>query len=199
MPFISEEIWQRVAPLAGVQGESIMLAPYPRPEGSDPAVESELAWVTGFILAVRQIRGEMDISPGRSFDVLLANAGVSDRERLERHRRYIHRLANVRQVEVLAPGAPEPESAVALLGAVRLLVPMAGLIDVAAETARLTKRLNKAEQDRARAAAKLANPDFAANAPAAVVAQEQERLATLERDCASLAAQLARVRALHVS
>jgi valyl-tRNA synthetase len=196
MPFISEEIWQRVAPISGVRGESIMLAPYPEPERPEPEVESEMAWVTGLILAVRQIRGEMDISPSRSFDVLLANAGASDRERLERNRRYIYRLANIRQVELLPPGAPEPEAAVALLGAIRLLVPMAGLIDVAAETARLSKRLNKAEQDRARAAAKLANPNFAAHAPAAVVAQEQERLAALERDCASLAAQLARVRAL---
>jgi valyl-tRNA synthetase len=199
MPFISEEIWQRVAPLAGAHGESIMLAPYPEPEGAEAAVESEMAWVTGFILAVRQIRGEMDISPSRSFDVLLANAQAGDRERLERNRRYIHRLANVRQVELLAPGAAEPEAAVALLGAVRLLVPMAGLIDVAAETARLTKQLNKAEQDRARAAAKLANADFAAKAPAAVVAQERERLAALERDCANLEGQLARVRALHPS
>ena len=196
MPFITEEIWQRVAPLAGVTGDSIMLAPFPDPHGSDAAVEAEMAWVTGFILAVRQIRGEMDIAPSRAFDVLLANAGASDRERLERHRRYIFKLANVRQVEVLAANAPEPEAAVALLGAVRLLVPMAGLIDVAAETARLGKRLAKAEQDRSRAAAKLANPNFAANAPAAVVAQERERLATLERDCANLEAQLARVRAL---
>ena len=199
MPFITEEIWQRVAPLLyAAPGPTVMLQPYPAADAAlrDEPAEAELRWAMDFILAVRNIRGEMDIAPGRRFGVLLAAASAADLERLARTRHFIERLAYVEGLTPLPAGTPEPESAVALLGTLRILVPMAGLIDVAAEAARLEKRLAKLRQDLARTEAKLGSDSFVANAPAAIVAQERARLAEFGRETEQLAAQLARVRRL---
>jgi len=198
MPFITEEIWQRVAPLAGRGGPSIMQQPWPvaEPAARALAVEAEMRWVMDFILAVRRIRGEMDIAPSRRFDVLLGHASASDRERLARGRHWLERLANLGALTELDSSEPEPESAVALLGELRILVPMAGLIDVAAEAARLDRRIGRLRQELAKTEAKLGNPSFVANAPAAVVAQERARVADFGRELAELQTQLARVRRL---
>jgi len=196
MPFITEEIWQRVGPLAGRDGPSIMVEPWPAAGAVDAAVDAEMRWIMEFILAVRQIRGEMDIAPSRRFDVLLAGATAGDLARLEHGRRWIERLANLGALRPLAAGEPEPESAVAMLGELRILVPMAGLIDVAAEAARLDKRIAKLRQDLAKTEAKLGNASFVANAPAAVVEQERQRVQDFGRELAGLETQLARVRRL---
>jgi valyl-tRNA synthetase len=165
-----------------------MRQPWPLADASarDLAVEAEMKWVMDFILGIRQIRGEMDIAPSRRFDVLLANASAADLERLDRTRHWLERLANLGALRPLAAGEAEPESAVALLGELRILVPMAGLIDVAAETARLDKRIAKLTQDLGKAEAKLNNPSFVANAPPAVVAQERGRLDELRGEIAQL-------------
>ena len=203
MPFITEEIWTRVAPLARPggtpPGASIMNESYPAPTGADAAVDAEMAWVMAFILGIRQIRGEMDIPPSRRFDVLLSGADATDLARLGRSSHLIERLANVSGTRVLETDATQPESAVALVGSLRLLVPLAGLIDVNAEIARIEKRLVKAEAERAKAHAKLSNGNFATQAPAAVVEQERARLAGFERDCAALTDNLAKLRRLGAS
>ncbi len=198
MPFITEEIWQRVAPLAGRSGPTIMLEPYPLAAAQlrEPAVEAEMRWVMDFILAVRQIRGEMDIAPARRFDVLLANASADDLTRLGRGRHWLERLANLGALRPLGSGEAEPEAAVAMLGEMRILVPMAGLIDVAAEVARLEKRIARLRQELAKTEGKLGNASFVANAPPAVVEQERARRADFDRERVQLAAQLARVRGL---
>ena len=198
MPFITEEIWLRIAPLAGRGGATIMQAPWPEADAAaaDPGAEAEMRWVMDFILAVRRIRAEMDIPPSRRFEVRLAQCSPSDLERLGRTRHWIERLANVSGLAALAAGEPEPESAVALLGELRIMVPMAGMIDVAAEAARLGRRIAKLQQDLGRTEAKLANPSFVANAPAAVVLQERSRIADFSRELAGLEAQLVRVRRL---
>jgi valyl-tRNA synthetase len=197
MPFITEDIWLRVRAHATRTRQAppptLLYEPYPAAGPADPAVDAEMGWVMGFILGVRQIRGEMDISPARRFTVLLAGATAEDLAHLARNRHYLARLCNVEEVCPLAPGEREPEAAVALLGATRLLVPMAGLIDVAQERARLDKRLAKTREERDKLGARLGNDQFTANAPAAVVAKERERLAGLERDLASLGAQLERL------
>ena len=191
MPYITEEIWLRAAPLAGRTGATIMHAPWPVPEppARDLATEAEMKWVMDFILAIRQIRGEMDIAPSRRFDVLLINATSDDLERLERTRHWLERLANLGALRPLAAGEAEPESAVALLGEMRILVPMAGLIDVAAETARLDKRIAKLQLDLGKAEVKLGNPSFVVNAPPAVVAQERGRLDDVRCEIAQLTQQ----------
>ncbi|MGH8455044.1 MAG: class I tRNA ligase family protein, partial [Nevskiales bacterium] len=130
MPFITEEIWQRVAPLAGRTGETIMLQPYPMADESkrDPAAETEMGWLQGFILGIRQIRGEMDIPPGKPLPLLIANASPQDRDRIDRHRGLIDFMARIQDIRFLDAQEDQPESATALLGEMKLLVPMAGLI-----------------------------------------------------------------------
>jgi valyl-tRNA synthetase len=198
MPFVTEEIWQRVGLLAGRTGPTIMLEPYPVPERAarDAAVETEMKWVMDFILGLRNIRGEMDIAPSKRFDVLLANASAADLARLERTRHYVERLAGANSIRPLAAGEPEPDSAVALLGDLRILVPLAGLIDVQAEIARLHKKLAKVRQEVARCEGKLGNEKFVGSAPPEVVAQERTRLADFTREAGQLDAQLARMRRL---
>ncbi|MGC8521155.1 MAG: valine--tRNA ligase [Steroidobacteraceae bacterium] len=198
MPFITEEIWQRAAPLAGRGGETVMLAPYPLPAEfpADDASEREVGWIQALILAVRQIRGEMNINPSRRIAVLLKGACEQDRRYLERHRPYLERLAGIESITLLAQGAAEPQSATALVGELTVLVPMAGLIDAAAEAERLEKLLARAQGDLAKVRARLDNESFVSNAPAAVVAGERERAAELERAAAGLTTQLERVRAM---
>jgi valyl-tRNA synthetase len=196
-PFISEEIWQRVRIIAEIPGDSIMLAPYPKAADSmgDAPAETEMRWVMDFILGIRQIRGEMDIAPSRKLAVLLQNAGPRDLEYLDRNLQFLMRLAGIEAPRVLDTQVA-PISAVALLGSLEILVPMAGLIDPAAELERLLKRQRKAESDLAKLGAKLGNADFASNAPPDIIAKDRHRLAELEREIAQLCAQIARVSGL---
>jgi valyl-tRNA synthetase len=197
-PFITEEIWQRVRVAAGVSGESVMLARFPAAADlpADTAAEPEMRWVMNFILGVRQIRGEMDIAPSRRLEVLLQNAGPADLEYLERNRHYLTRLAGIAEPRVLAPSDAAPISAAALVGSLEILVPMAGLIDPKAELDRLAKRQRRAETEFGKLQVKLANGDFARNAPADVVAKDQGRLSELRSEIDQLAKQVARVNAL---
>jgi len=196
MPFITEEIWQRVAPRAGVAGASIMRQPYPAESVADPAIESEVRWVMDFILGVRRIRGELDIAPSVPLTARLQAASASDLARYSRNEAAIRRLAGLASATPLAAGEAPPQAAAALLGDLRILVPMAGLIDVDAELARLAKRRGKVEQELARANAKLGNESFVRNAPAEVVTQERERLEAFKRELAQLAEQHERVASL---
>jgi valyl-tRNA synthetase len=200
MPFITEEIWQRIAPLVpGARTTAtIMLAPWPLGADfpADAAAEHEIAWLMSVILGVRQIRGEMDISPARKLPLLLQNALAGDLERAHRHEALLARLAGVNPPQALAAGAHAPPAAAALVGELTLLVPMAGLIDPAAEAARLSKKIKKTNEEIARAQAKLSNDSFTRSAPAAVVTQERERLAAFEQTLRGLARHLEQVRAL---
>ena len=191
MPFITEEIWQQVAPRAGIAGETIMTQAYPQASGDvDDDAIADMEWVKGFVLGIRQIRGEMDISPGKALPVLLQHASPLDRERVKRHARLIQRVGRVESVELLADSDEPPAAATALLGELRLLVPMKGIIDVDAERARLDKQKHKVAADLAKTVAKLANENFVNNAPAAVVTQEREREAEFGKVLAQLDEQI---------
>jgi len=198
MPFITEEIWQQVAPLCGRGGETIMLAPYPvaDPGTADPAAVQEIEWVQQFVLGVRRIKGEMNIPPGRPLSVLVANAGPQDQRWLESARPYLDFLARVQSIALLGEGEAAPESAIALVGELQVLIPMAGLIDKDAERKRLDKEIARLRADIARIEAKLANPSFVDKAPAAVVQKERERLAEQGAALANLVAQHTRIAAL---
>jgi valyl-tRNA synthetase len=198
-PFISEEIWQRVRVVAGVAGETIMRAEYPRAESmtADRQAEPEMRWVMDFVLGVRQIRGEMDIPWTRKLEVLLQNASARDLEFLGRNLHYLVRLAGVETPRALKEGEAAPISAVALLGNLEILVPMKGLIDPAAELERLAKKLRKAEIDLSKLEAKLGNSQFAKNAPPDIVAKDQQRLEELRTEIGQLSAQTARVSKLN--
>jgi valyl-tRNA synthetase len=192
MPFITEEIWQQVAPRAGVAGETIMRCPYPQPddEARDDEAVADIEWVRQFILGIRQIRGEMDISPGKVLPVLLQHASQADRERATKHRLLLQRVGRVERIDLLDDDSEPPAAAMALLGDLRLLVPMKGLIDVAAERARIDKQMERTNAELAKATAKLANESFVNNAPEAVVTQERERVAEFEKTITQLSEQL---------
>ncbi len=197
VPFITEEIWQRVAPLAGVSAETIMRRPYPgqTPAPVDTAAVAEIDWVKQFVLGVRQIRSGMNIDPRKALPVLLQNGGEIDRQRLEQNRHYITALGRVASIEWLDE-QQAPESATALIGEMKLLVPMAGLIDKQAEHARLNKELEKRRTDLQRSESKLNNAGFVDKAPEAVVAKEKSKADELRAAIGQLEQQLAKISAL---
>ncbi|MFT6952221.1 MAG: valyl-tRNA synthetase, partial [Paraglaciecola sp.] len=178
MPFITEEIWQRVAPLCAIKGESIMTQAFPEHNATlqDQQVLDELEWVKSFIVGIRNIRGEMDISPNKPLNVLLRNASAQDWQRLQSSRDFLGSLAKLDSIEVLQPDEQAPASATALVGEMEILIPMAGLIDKAAELARINKALGKIEVDFARTQGKLDNEKFVSNAPEAVIDKEKAKL-----------------------
>jgi len=192
MPFVTEEIWQTVAQRANIPGDTIMLRPFP--EVADAATDAEavanIEWVQQFILGIRQIRGEMDISPGKPLPVILQGANAEDQRRAESEAILLQRVGRVESVRLLDDGEEPPAAATALLGDMRLLVPMKGLIDVEAERARLSKQQDKVRVDLQRSSGKLSNEKFVNNAPPEVVTQERERIAEFEKTIAQLSEQL---------
>ncbi len=204
MPFVTEEIWQRVAPLAGRSDDSInnaktiMLQEYPRcaDERIDPVAEADIAWLKAVILGVRNIRGEMNISPAKEIALLLRNGDPDDRRRANENAAFLKKLAKLSSIEWLDAGAEPPPAATQLAGAMELLVPMAGLIDKNAELARLNKEIDKLTQEIARLDTKLANPGFTDKAPAEVVAKERENLAAKRQAVAQLQEQQQRIATL---
>ncbi len=202
MPFITEEIWQRVAPLAGTavpdSDATIMTQPWPAvdPARVDPGAIAEMEWVKQFILGIRSIKGEMNIAPGKPVPVLLADSDESDRRYAEQHRAYLDFLARVESIEILPEGDAGPESATALVGKMKILIPLAGLIDKDAELARLEKEMGRLQQDIARTGKKLENPNFVDKAPEAVVAKERDKLAQARSALEQLSEQADKIRAL---
>ena len=182
MPFITEEIWQRVAPIAGtVSGEgphSIMLQAYPlaNVNAIDEQALSDAEWLKAVITAIRNIRGEMNVPPSKALNIILKNLGADDQRRLDDNRQFLTKLAKLESIQVLGSGEEAPMAATQLIGDMELLVPMAGLIDKDAELGRLDKELAKLEKDIQRLADKLGNPGFVDKAPAAVVEKEQDKL-----------------------
>ena len=185
LPFITEEIWQNVAPLAGVsveQNTSIMLQSFPVSDQNciDQNALNDIDWLKKVIVGVRTIRGEMNISPATTLNVFLTNGGDDDRRRLEDNHQFLSKLANLESITWLDDAAKAPLSATALAGELEVLVPMAGLIDVKAELQRLDKEIDKISNDAAKMSTKLSNEKFVSKAPAEVVAKERLKLADLE-------------------
>ncbi len=198
MPFITEELWQRVAPLAGCTGETISLQSWPDADDfpADDEAAKEADWLMNFILGLRRIRGEMDIAPTRPLPVMLENAGEVDHQRLEAHRLVLDALGRIESITLLEPDEQAPQSATALLGSMRILVPMAGLIDTAAEMQRLEKQIAKLEKELQRCDAKLANDNFTSKAPPEVVDKEKNRAAEMREALQQLQTQQQRISAL---
>jgi len=198
MPYITEELWQRVAPLAGVQAETIMTCAYPEHQADrlDPDAEAELEWVKTFVMGVRRIRSEMDIAPGKPLPVLLQNASELDKQRIASNEAFLHSLARLENTTLLGDDEQAPESATALVGEMKLLIPLAGLIDKDAELARLNREIAKIDGNLQKSLAKLNNPSFADKAPEAVVLKEQNRVAEMQHAIAQLQEQLDKISAL---
>ena len=198
IPFITEEIWQQVAPLAGSHGSSIMVEPYPQAAEwqADETADAAMRWVIDLVGAVRNMRGEMNISPTQALPALLDSQSPRERRWMEEHRSAVCRLARLDGLTLLDTADRRAGCAVAMVGEGQLLVPMADVIDVAAELGRLDKQIAKLDELLERSARKLANPAFTEKAPGEVVAQERERRQEHERQRDELCRQRSRIATL---
>lgn len=201
MPYISEEIWQRVAPLAGTymgEGASIMHQAWPEADENkiDEQATRDIEWLKGVIIAVRNIRAEMNIAPGKPLDVLLTKGQPEDAERLDQNRRFLAKLAKLESVTWLANPDEAPLSATQLVGDMEVLVPMADLIDKDAELARLAKEIDKQDKLIGGIEKKLGNDGFIAKAPVAVVEKERAKLAEFQATRQLLEEQQAKIAAM---
>ncbi|MBC3935245.1 valine--tRNA ligase [Undibacterium rugosum] len=196
IPFVTEQLWQTVAPLAGKQlnpaGDSIMLQAYPQPAAANISEQAE-GWMSALKAmtdACRNLRGEMQLSPALRVPLLMQAASAEDKVRLQSFAPYLQALAKLSEVQVLdaLPDSPAP---VSIVGESKLMLKVE--IDVAAERERLSKEITRLETEIAKAEAKLSNESFVARAPAAVVAQEKERMANFSATLAKLREQAAKL------
>ena len=197
-PYISEEIWQRMAPLAGVEGDTIMRQPYPEadPDKIDPEAISEIEWIKEFIIGVRKIRSGMNIDPRKMLPVLLQGGSPADKERLNNNLHYLTSVGRIESATWLNDDDKAPESSTALVDDMKLLIPLAGLIDKEAEAARLTKELERKVSELERCENKLSNASFIDKAPAAVVEKEKAKAAELRNAIRRLKEQLKKMQSL---
>ena len=186
MPFITEEIWQTIAPLAGQSGDSIMNQPYPVADNNkiDSNAVSEMEWLMSFITGIRSIRSQMNIPPKKQLPVLLKDTVQLDQQRLTANQDFLSRLANLESITLLEGEAPA--AATALVGKMEILIPLEGLIDKDAELARLDKEITKLEKVIKQSSGKLSNENYVAKAPAEVVQKERDKLAELEQALSQL-------------
>ncbi|MCH2324837.1 MAG: valine--tRNA ligase [Pseudomonadales bacterium] len=198
MPFITEEVWQKVAPLLGKNGDSIMIETYPLFDQSklDSEAEEHIEWIKGVVVAIRNIRGEMDVPPAKSINVILRNGASADQGKLEEYRPYLQKLAKLESISWLAPDDEVPAAATGLYQELEILVPLAGIIDVEAELARLSKEIAKLEGTLKSVTGKLSNAKFVDNAPDAVVAREHEKQEQITQALQSLQAKQDQLKAL---
>jgi valyl-tRNA synthetase len=196
MPFISEEIWQRVRPLLGLEGDSIMLRPFPVAGEIDAEAEQDVDWIKEVIQGVRRIRSELNLPPAQMLDALLQGGSPADRERQDRYAGALAQLARIQSARWVDEHADTGQCAVALVGELKVLIPLKGLVDVDEELARLNKQLERESADLKKSEGKLGNARFVANAPEAVVAQERERLAAHGANVDRLRAQVRQLESL---
>ncbi|MEM1404009.1 MAG: valine--tRNA ligase [Pseudomonadota bacterium] len=187
MPFITEEIWQSIRDQVGAEGPTIMLQSYPRANEAlvNEAANNDVQWLKDFALAVRTIRGEMNIAPGKRIPVVLRAGNDDDRRRVEALAPYLTQVAGLEAISWL-DDAEAPQAATGLCGGLEILVPLEGLIDREAELARLDKEIARLEGDIKRIQGKLGNDAFVAKAPSAVVEKERQKLDTSEASLAKL-------------
>ncbi|MEX1220990.1 MAG: valine--tRNA ligase [Idiomarina sp.] len=194
LPFITEAIWERVAELAGVKGDTIMLQAYPQvaqPEHKQAMADME--WLKQVIEGIRNIRGEMGLSPAQPLDLIIVGADTEAQRRINDNQGFLSALARLDSLRFASDNEVLPASATALAGKVELHIPMAGLIDKDAELARLDKAIGKAQQEQQRVAGKLGNSKFVDNAPAAVIEKEKGKLAEAEQKLQQLTQQRERI------
>ncbi len=202
IPFITESIWQQIKDLAGKSGpdspDTIMLAEYPVPQNDliDTTAEADIEWLQGVITAVRNIRAEKNIAPGKELEVILKDGDDEDFRRADENQTFLAKLAKLSAITWHNDGDELPMSTTQLVGHMEVLVPMAGFIDKDAEITRLNKELEKLGKEVGRISKKLSNEGFVAKAPAAVIEKEKEKLAGYERDQGKIKEQIEAIQAL---
>ena len=197
MPYITEEIWQRVAPLSGKSGDSIMTQAYPTADESriDAEAEGDIEWLKGVIIGVRNIRGEMNISPAKPIPLILRNGNEEDQRRLTQNETFLKSLAKIETINWLGD-EEAPLAATQLVGDLEVLVPMAGLIDKDAEITRLGKEVDKISKELQRLQGKLSNEKFTSKAPADVVEKEKAKLSDAQASFDRLHEQLEKIKSI---
>lgn len=195
MPFITEEIWQRVRPLIGEATDTIMLTAYPTFDAKqiDSEANQEITWLQEIVLSLRQIRSESSIAPGKKLPLLLQKGDAQDCQRMERHRNLLMSLARLSSIDWLAADQPPPLAATALVNQLELFIPLGDVIDKSAEIQRLTKEIAKWEKELQRLSEKLANTAYLEKAPAEVVNKERVRAQEGQEQLAKLQVQLERM------
>jgi len=199
MPYLTEQIWQTIAPLLGRKNtDSIVVADYPKTDDAQISeqVEADMAWLQELIASVRNIRGEMKLGNAVRLPVLLQNVSQDEEARLSRIKNQFKALAKVESLEIVKEGDEVPLSSSSMVGQLRVLVPMKGLIDPTAELARLDKAHEKLQKQADGIARKLGNEGFVSKAPAEVVDAEKAKLAELEGQLTAMTAQMEQLKAL---
>ena len=198
MPFITEEIWQKVKPLANAEGESLMLTRYPETNQSlvDADATEDVVWLQNVIVAIRGIRGEMNVAPSKQISVFFQNGDENDERRLRENEQFLSKLASLEQITWLNKGEEPPLSATSLVGDLEIHVPLAGLIDKEAELSRLDREIAKLDKNIQVLSGKLNNQKFVENAPVEVVAKEREKLQETKSAYSKLSEQKEKIAAL---
>jgi len=197
MPFISEEIWQKVKTPLGISGESIMLQPFPEAGREAPVAEHDIEWLKGVVQGVRRVRSELNLPPGKLLDIWLQSGNEKDRSRHTHFDEVLAQLGRIQSAQWIDEAADTSECAVALVGDLKVLIPLKGLVDVEEELARLNRQLAREESDLNKSEGKLGNSRFVENAPAAVVEQERQRLASHRANVENLHLQIRQLESMH--
>lgn len=199
MPYLTEEIWQTVAPLLNRKNtESIVIADYPQTDTAQISeqTEADMEWLQELIASIRNIRGEMKLGNAVRLPVLLQNISDEEDARLSRIKNQFKALAKVESLEIVKEGDEVPLSSSSMVGQLRVLVPMKGLIDPTAELNRLGKAFEKLQKQAEGISRKLGNEGFVSKAPAEVVESEKAKLAELEGQLTAMTAQMEELKAL---
>ena len=190
IPFVTEELWQQVAPKLGIAGGTISLQAYPASAEFSGAAyaqaEADVEWLKQMVTALRRVRSELNVAPSRQVPLLLQGGGAVERARVDRFAASLSFLLKLESVQWLDDGASAPASAAAVVGELTLLVPLEGLVDLDAERTRLDKEIKRVEGEIGKCNGKLGNATFVQNAPTAVVEQERQRLADWNHQLAAL-------------
>ena len=196
MPFITETLWQQAATRLGQiqngEAASIMLQTFPVPQDmpANENAENQIEWLKAVITGIRTIRGEANIKPSQDIPLLLQGGNAADKDNATQAENMLGRLANVTSIEWLSDGEKAPLNALSLVGDLKVMVPLAGLIDLEAERGRIGKEVDKAQQELEKIDKKLSNEAFVAKAPAAVVNKDRERAAELQTTLQTLQKQI---------
>ncbi|WP_448482698.1 valine--tRNA ligase [Pseudoxanthomonas mexicana] len=194
-PFVTEELWQQVAPKLGIDGGTVSLRPYPVASdfvGQDYAqADADVEWLKTMVSALRRVRSELNVSPAKTIRLLLQDGNDHDRARVARFASSLSFLLKLDDIAWLEAGADAPVSAAAVVGELKLLVPLEGLVDLDAERARLDKEIARVSGEKDKSEAKLAK--FTDKVPPAVVDQERQRLADWSNQLVALHGQRAKL------
>jgi len=195
IPFITEEIFEQSQKIQAQSNDKLISQPFPEVQDElfDSDAEAEINWLKEFILGIRKIRGEMNIAPGKPLPCFIKNFSSQDKSYIDSNKSTLSTIAKLDSIDLLSPNDEEEESAIALVGEMKILIPLAGLIDKGAEQDRLNKEIEKLLKLKSQFSAKLSNEKFINGAPEAIVNNEKEKLASTESALKDLEQQLEKI------